>query len=105
MSEIFPNTHVERDMTRLFICILYIRGQKDINVERQGIDPIELWRAMEYQAFGDSIIPAIINRLINNGIRKRLIRFENTSKRVIITQEGIQWAERINCRKIPGVFN
>jgi hypothetical protein len=105
MSDIFPNIHVERDMTTLFICILYVRGRKDINVKRHGIDPFEIWRAMGYRAFGDSIVPAIVNRLINNGVRERLIRFDNATRRIIITSEGIQWAERINCRRIPGVFN
>jgi hypothetical protein len=105
MSDIFPNVHVERDMTTLFICILYIRGRKDINVKRLGLDPFEIWRAMGYQAFGDSMIPTIVNRLINNGIRERLIQFDDATRRITITPEGIQWAERINCRRIPGVFN
>lgn len=40
--DIFPNIHVEGDMTTLFICILYVRGRKDINVKRHGIAPFEL---------------------------------------------------------------
>jgi hypothetical protein len=68
-------------MTTLFIRILYVRGRKDINVKRHGIDPFELWRAMSYRAFGDSIVPAIVNRLINNGVRERLIQFDNTTRK------------------------
>jgi hypothetical protein len=49
---------------------------------------VELLRAMSYRTFGDSIVPAL-----------------NTTRKIVITPEGIQWAERINCRRIPGVFN
>jgi hypothetical protein len=75
LSDLFPNIHVERDMTTLFICILYIRSGRDINIEREGMDPWDIWRIMDYQAFGMSVVPAIINRLINNGIQQGLIRF------------------------------
>jgi hypothetical protein len=39
------------------------------------MDPWDIWRIMDYQAFGMSVVPAIINRLINNGIQQGLIRF------------------------------
>jgi hypothetical protein len=39
-------------MTTLFICILYVRGHKDINVKRHGIDPFELWRDRAIEQLG-----------------------------------------------------
>ena len=105
MSDLFPNIHVEEDMTRKFICILYVRGERTQEIRQNGMNPFDIWNIMNYQAFLNPIIPTILNRLINNGIRQDLIQFDNNTNRVILTENGRRWCENINCRRIPGVFD
>ena len=105
MSDLFPNRYVEEDMTRKFICILYIRGERIDDIRQNGMNPFDIWNTMDYNAYLEPVIPIILNRLINNGVRQDLLRFDNCTNRVILTENGLRWCENINCRRIPGVFD
>jgi len=105
MSEHFPNISVEKDMTKLFICILYVNAQKDSNIDREGMNPFDIWKKMKYHGFLKPIVPTILDKLINNGISNGFLKFNKNTGRVLITPQGRQWCEDINYRTIPGVFD
>lgn len=105
MTEPFSNIYQEQDMTKKFICILYVNLLKDSNIEREGMNPYDIWRKMKYNGFLPPIVPTVLNRLINNGIKDGFLRFDKNMKRVMITAQGEQWCEDINYRTIPGVFD
>jgi len=84
---------------------LYVRGERTQEIRQNGMDPFDIWNIMNYQAFLNPIIPTILNRLINNGVRQDLIQFDNNTNRVILTENGRRWCENLNCRRIPGVFD
>ena len=84
---------------------MYVRGERTQEIRQNGMDPFDIWNIMNYQAFLNPIIPTILNRLINNGVRQDLIQFDNNTNRVILTENGRRWCENLNCRRIPGVFD
>jgi hypothetical protein len=52
-------------MTRLFIFLLYVHGQSDTNIQKNGMKSLNILHDLRYQAFGESLVPVIVNRLIN----------------------------------------
>jgi hypothetical protein len=66
MSGIISNPHVERDMTDKFVCVIYFRDRNEADVRTCGMDPLAIWEILGYHAFGESVIPMILDRLIFN---------------------------------------
>jgi hypothetical protein len=103
MSHIISNPYVERDMTDLFVCVLYFRDNNDLDIRNNGMDPYRIWDRLGYRAFDDSVVPIILDQLIYNNVNRRFIQFNTATRRVLLTNEGRQWAEE-ECRTRAGVL-
>ncbi len=103
MSHIISNPYVERDMTDDFVCILYFRDHNDRDIRNNGMDPFTIWGRLGYRAFDESVVPVILDQLIYNNVDRGFIQFNTASRRVLLTNEGRQWAED-NCRTRAGVL-
>jgi hypothetical protein len=91
------------DMTDNFICKLYFKQHNDVNILKNGMDPFEIWNQLGYTAYGDSVVPVIVNRLIANNLKREFIVFDSTTRRVSLTDIGRQWAANY-CSKRAGVI-
>ena len=67
------------------------------------------WTLLEYGIGLDiepsikNVVPIILNQLIYNNMHRRFIEFNDTTHRVLLTNEGRQWAEN-NCRTRAGLL-
>lgn len=102
MGGMIANPNLETDMTDNFLCVLYFRDHNEIEVRNNGMDPFRIWEKLGYRAFDERVVPIILNQLIHNNIRRRFIEFNDSTHRVVLTNEGRQWAEN-NCRTRAGV--
>ena len=64
------------------------------------MDHFVIWRNLGYRAFHDNVIPAIINRLIQNNIQRGLLIFDQNTRRVNLSDTGLTRAE-MNCARFP----
>jgi hypothetical protein len=103
MSDIISNPHVEKDMTDKFICVIYFQDRNEADVRINGIDPLVIWEILGYHAFGESVIPIILDRLIFNNEVRGFITYNQKTKKVLLTETGRQWADE-NCRTRAGVI-
>jgi hypothetical protein len=76
MSHIISNPYVERDMTDNFVCVLYFRERKNPEIRNNGMDPRTIWNALGYEAFDQSVVPIVLDRLIYNNVNRRFIKFK-----------------------------
>ena len=95
MSDMIDNPNLEVDMTDNFICVLYFQDRNEIDIRNNGMDPFRIWEGLGYRAFDERIVPLILNQLIHNNIRRKFIEFNDTTRRVLLTNEGRQWAENL----------
>ena len=93
MSDIISNPYVENDMTDKFVCVIYFRERNEIEVKKNGMNPFEMWKIMKYNAFDESVVPAIHNRLIFNNKNRKFIIYDAVHYMVSLTNEGRQWGE------------
>ena len=101
MSDIIANQHVEEHMTNRFICEIYRNRRNSAEVLQNGIDPFQIWQNLGYQAFHERVIPAILNRLIQNNLDRGLITYDPNTRRVNLSDpSGIMWTE-MNCSRFP----
>jgi hypothetical protein len=91
-------------MSDRFVCVIYYKERKDIDVLKNGMDPLEVWRILGYHAYDEHVVPVIVNRLIANNLRRGFIAFNPTNKWVSLTVIGRQWAEGV-CPKFAGVIS
>ena len=74
-----------------------------LDVRNDGMDPFRIWDRLGYRAFDENVVPIILNQLIYNNMHRRFIEFNDTTHRVLLTNEGRQWAEN-NCRTRAGLL-
>lgn len=103
MSHIIDNPAVENDMTDRFICVVYYRERNSADVLQNGMDPIEIWHILGYEAYHETVVPKIVDRLIANNIRRDFATFNSQTRRVSLSDNGRRWATT-NCSRFPGVI-
>lgn len=81
----------------MFVCRLYFKDHNEIDVRNNGMDPFKIWEEMHYLAYGQTVIPAILNQLIYNNVERRLISYNPDTQMVLLTNAGRRWAEN-KCR-------
>jgi hypothetical protein len=103
LSDIISNPHLERDMTDNFVCALYFKGNNNLDIRKNGVDPFVIWKILKYNAFDESVVSVILDRLILNNEKRKYIIYKTKTKKVLLTDKGRQWAEH-NCRTRAGVI-
>lgn len=61
-SHIIDNPAVENGMTDKFVCVVYHRERINVEVLRDGIDPLDIWRILGYEAYHENVVPIIVDR-------------------------------------------
>jgi hypothetical protein len=87
MTELFTNKTMEDDMTKKFLCILYFRDRNERQVIQKGLNSI-IWDEMGYKSFETSLIPQIIDKLIDNNLQNHYIKFDSITGNVKLTDIG-----------------
>lgn len=98
MSDIISNPYLERDMANNFVCVIYFKDRNEADVRKNGMDPFAIWKILKYNAFDENIVPVILDRLIYYNENRRLIRYNNNTQKVLLTDKGRQWGEN-NCKR------
>ena len=96
MTELFTNKAMEDDMTKKFLCILYFRDRNERQVIQKGLNSNIIWDEMGYNSFRTSLIPQIIDRLIDNNLQNHYITFDSITGNVKLTDIGRVYGSQ-NC--------
>jgi hypothetical protein len=88
LSEWLASQEMEDDMTKKFLCILYFRDRNEKEVIENGLNPNTIWEEMGYNSFGESVIPKIINKLIQNNLNSKYITIDSITGNVKLTNQG-----------------
>jgi hypothetical protein len=96
MTELFTNKAMEDDMTKKFLCILYFRDRNERQVIQKGLNSNIIWDEMGYKSFETSLIPQIIDRLIDNNLQNHYIKFDSITGNVKLTDIGRVYGSQ-NC--------
>jgi hypothetical protein len=70
-------------MTDRFVVRLFLESKEDPAKVGQGIEPIEIWKKLNYNAFHENVIPLILNKLIKNNIDRKFITFDRETNKVV----------------------
>ena len=57
-------------------------------VIENGLNPNIIWDEMGYNSFGTSLIPQIIDKLINNNLQNHYMKFDSITGNVKLTDIG-----------------
>jgi hypothetical protein len=98
MTELFTNKAMEDDMTKKFLCILYFRDRNERQVIQKGLNSNIIWDGMGYKSFETSLIPQIIDRLIDNNLQNHYIKFDSITGNVKLTDIGRAYGSQ-NCEE------
>jgi hypothetical protein len=99
--ELFSTTGEEETVTRNFLCILYYMSRGDSQIEKHGIEPLEIYAKLELNAIKDeNLIRFRIKEIVQNNINRGYIEVIGFNDRVKITQAGNEYCYS-NCGGAP----